>query len=636
MTAATDRSRPRPAAGPRGGARQVGAAVRGEPRARDRGGLRRLVRAGDPPPPPPGGWSACCAPTGSTAVGLDILASPYTDVVGSIADRALVRDAMAGVDAVLHAATLHKPHVGSHTPPGLRRHQRHRHAQPARGGGRGRRRRFVFTSTTSAFGRALTPPPGAPAAWITEDVAPVPRNIYGVTKTAAEDLCELVHRDHGLPCLILRTSRFFPEADDRDESAPPTTTPTSRSTSCSTAASTSRTSSAPTGSRSSARPRSASAATSSAPRRRSPATTSPSCAPTRPRSSAAASPTTRRSTRGRGWRMFPSIERVYVNERARTTSAGRTPPARAPARAPRRGGAGSGRGRAGGGGAKRDHADGAGMGGGRGGGGGEGGGEGAGASTRGRAERAEATGCAAPPRPPPPGGGGARPTPARSTPGARSTRSRRSRARSSSARWSRRSRSGTRPCSPAASSPPTTSPAGASSSGSAPAGTRASTARSASRSTRRATGSAAWPSRSRSSSRSWADEPFDFEGRFYRLEERRAAEAGQTRPNLIVGGSAQPRGAALAARWADEYNTVNPSAEEARERKQRIDAACAEAGRDPIPFSAMIPLEGAPDALIERLRGLAEAGVERVMLQHLAHEDLATVELVGREVIGAV
>jgi nucleoside-diphosphate-sugar epimerase len=76
---------------------------------------------------------------------------------------------------------------------------------------------FVFTSTTSAFGWALSPPPGAPAAWITEDVAPVPRNIYGATKTAAEDLCELVHRDHGLPCLILRTSRFFPEPDDRDD-----------------------------------------------------------------------------------------------------------------------------------------------------------------------------------------------------------------------------------------------------------------------------------------------------------------------------------------------------------------------------------------------------------------------------------
>src|SRR4030095_12758070 len=76
---------------------------------------------------------------------------------------------------------------------------------------------FVFTSTTSVFGRALSPVPGDPAAWITEDVVPVPKNIYGVTKVAAENLCELFHRDHGLPCVILRTSRFFPEADDRRE-----------------------------------------------------------------------------------------------------------------------------------------------------------------------------------------------------------------------------------------------------------------------------------------------------------------------------------------------------------------------------------------------------------------------------------
>jgi F420-dependent oxidoreductase-like protein len=137
-------------------------------------------------------------------------------------------------------------------------------------------------------------------------------------------------------------------------------------------------------------------------------------------------------------------------------------------------------------------------------------------------------------------------------------------------------------------------------------------------------------------SRSWDDEPFDFDGRFYRLEQCDAQPKPTRRPNLIVGGGAQPRGAALAARWADEYNTVCPTAEKARERKQRIDAACLQAGRDPIPFSAMIPLEGSPDELIGRLRGLAEAGVERVMLQHLAHEDLATVELVGREVIGAV
>lgn len=73
---------------------------------------------------------------------------------------------------------------------------------------------FVFTSSTSAFGRALRSAPGEPAAWITEDVVPQPRNIYGATKVAGEDLCELVHRDHGLPVLVLRTSRFFPEADD--------------------------------------------------------------------------------------------------------------------------------------------------------------------------------------------------------------------------------------------------------------------------------------------------------------------------------------------------------------------------------------------------------------------------------------
>jgi nucleoside-diphosphate-sugar epimerase len=52
---------------------------------------------------------------------------------------------------------------------------------------------------------------------VTEDVTPIPRNIYGVTKTAAEGLCELFHRNHRLACLILRTSRFFPEEDDRKE-----------------------------------------------------------------------------------------------------------------------------------------------------------------------------------------------------------------------------------------------------------------------------------------------------------------------------------------------------------------------------------------------------------------------------------
>jgi UDP-glucose 4-epimerase len=148
------------------------------------------------------------------AIGLDIKSSPATHRVGSIIDRDFVRQCMQGVDTVLHTATLHKPHVASHT----------RQAfidtnitgtlsllEEAVAAGV---KSFIYTSTTSTFGYALRPPEGAPAAWITEDVVPVPKNIYGVTKLAAENLCELFHRIARMPCIVLRTSRFFPEVDD--------------------------------------------------------------------------------------------------------------------------------------------------------------------------------------------------------------------------------------------------------------------------------------------------------------------------------------------------------------------------------------------------------------------------------------
>jgi UDP-glucose 4-epimerase len=154
---------------------------------------------------------------GREVVGLDLLASPFTTMTGRVTDRAVVRRCLAGVGAVLHAATLHKPHIGSHE----------RQAfvdtnvsgtlallEEAVAAGVGS---FVFTSSTSVFGRALTPLPGEPATWITEDVTPVPRNIYGATKAAAEDLCEIIAHDHGLPVVVLRVARFFPEDDDRDE-----------------------------------------------------------------------------------------------------------------------------------------------------------------------------------------------------------------------------------------------------------------------------------------------------------------------------------------------------------------------------------------------------------------------------------
>ena len=152
--------------------------------------------------------------TSDEAIGLDRKASPFTALVGSIVDRAFVRKAVHGVDAILHTATLHKPHVETHTRQAFVDTNITGTLNLLEESVEAGVRVFVFSSTTSVFGRALRPGARQPAAWITEDVKPIPRNIYGVTKAAAEDVCELFHRDHGLPCLILRTSRFFPEEDD--------------------------------------------------------------------------------------------------------------------------------------------------------------------------------------------------------------------------------------------------------------------------------------------------------------------------------------------------------------------------------------------------------------------------------------
>ncbi len=148
------------------------------------------------------------------AIGLDILPSPFTDRVASIADRAAVKECMRGARTVLHAATLHKPHVATHGNQDFVDTNITGTLVLLEEAFDAGVESFIFSSTTSAFGSALTPAAGEPATWITEDVVPIPKNIYGVTKLAAENLCELFARKRGLPVLILRTSRFFPEVDD--------------------------------------------------------------------------------------------------------------------------------------------------------------------------------------------------------------------------------------------------------------------------------------------------------------------------------------------------------------------------------------------------------------------------------------
>ena len=171
---------------------------------------------------------------------------------------------------------------------------------------------------------------------------------------------------------------------------------------------------------------------------------------------------------------------------------------------------------------------------------------------------------------------------------------------------------------------------------------------------------------------SWSDGPFSFDGTHYDLRDLDAQPKPVQRPHppIIVGGAAGPRSAALAARYADEYNTVFASVEDCAERKERVDAACRAEGREPILFSLMtgcvvgrdraeverrgravvertrLDLEdflgsagtitGTVEEVVARIGEYARVGVGRVYLQHLAHEDVEMVELVGAEVVPSV
>lgn len=152
--------------------------------------------------------------TGVDTVGMDLAESEFTDIVGSVSDRATVAAAMDGVDSVIHTATLHKPHIVTHSKQSFIDTNVTGTLALLEHAVRTRIRSFVFTSSTSAIGHALSPVDGGPAVWVTEELHAVPKNIYGITKIAAESLCELFHKKHGLKCIVLRTSRFFADEDD--------------------------------------------------------------------------------------------------------------------------------------------------------------------------------------------------------------------------------------------------------------------------------------------------------------------------------------------------------------------------------------------------------------------------------------
>ena len=179
--------------------------------------------------------------------------------------------------------------------------------------------------------------------------------------------------------------------------------------------------------------------------------------------------------------------------------------------------------------------------------------------------------------------------------------------------------------------------------------------------------------------RLWTEDSVTFAGRHYRLEDCPALPKPlqQPRPPLILGGNAKPRSVALAVRLADEYNTLLASIDDCRERKSVLVEACEAGGRDPatLPLTLMATcivgedrtkvldrvrgvlkvfgsgdedpeamlaerrerwIAGTPDEVVERLRALADAGVERLYLQHLLHKDTEMVELIGEAVLPAL
>ena len=166
---------------------------------------------------------------GHEVIGLDVAPGTETAIIGSVADRPLVERVFAerGIEAVVHAGALHKPDIARYPKQAfvdVNVSGTLNLLEVAVAAGVDR---FVFTSTTSLMIseriRAGKSGGAQAAAWLTEEFGPLePRNIYGVSKRAAEQICGLVHREHGLPVVVLRTGRFFPEEDDthRDLAGP--------------------------------------------------------------------------------------------------------------------------------------------------------------------------------------------------------------------------------------------------------------------------------------------------------------------------------------------------------------------------------------------------------------------------------
>ena len=144
-------------------------------------------------------------------VGIDRTPFATTRHVGDVTDPHVLATALEGVDAVIHAAALHAPHVPLHSESEFERINVDGTLALARLARDAGIRRLVFTSTTALYGHAITP---GQCTWVDEQTVPQPRTVYHRSKLAAEQgLEDMVDEDFQVR--VIRMSRCFPETPDR-------------------------------------------------------------------------------------------------------------------------------------------------------------------------------------------------------------------------------------------------------------------------------------------------------------------------------------------------------------------------------------------------------------------------------------
>ena len=141
-----------------------------------------------------------------SVIGVDLTPGKFTSHTGNMADRDFIFSVTKKTDAVIHTASLHAPHLKEYPTKAFIDTNIKGTLNLLEASIENGVRRFIYASTTSLYGYAMKS--SEKAVWVTENLMPQPRDIYDVTKIAAENLCRVMSLNYGLPCISLRVSRF--------------------------------------------------------------------------------------------------------------------------------------------------------------------------------------------------------------------------------------------------------------------------------------------------------------------------------------------------------------------------------------------------------------------------------------------